>query len=221
MKTTIYIDGYNLYYGLVKNTQYKWLDLHGLLSEVVKIQNPQSQVVSIKYFTAPVITKFSRHLEKSQQSQNHYHNALCVNSKNCIEIINGYFDVDVSSPVIHKKPIDLRSRVKTWKLEEKQTDVNIALEMYRDATHGIVEQQILVSSDSDLIPALRYIGKDFENMILGLILPRSNNNKRKNKGLSQYVNWTRTHINQDELEKHQLPNMIPTKKKPIYKPKYW
>jgi len=28
MKTTIYIDGYNLYYGLVKNTQYKWLDFH-------------------------------------------------------------------------------------------------------------------------------------------------------------------------------------------------
>ncbi len=221
MKTIIYIDGYNLYYGLVKNTKYKWLDLHSLFSEIAKIQNPQSQIVSIKYFTAPVITKFSQHKEKSQQSQNYYHKALCTKSENCIEIINGYFDVDMSSPVLYQKPIDLKARVKTWKLEEKQTDVNIALEMYRDATQGQCKQQILVSSDSDLIPALNYISNDFIDIVLGLVLPRSNSNKRKNKGLSQYANWTRTHINNDELEKHQLPNKIPTKKKPIYKPKYW
>ena len=27
MKTNIYIDGFNLYYGCVKDTPYKWLDL--------------------------------------------------------------------------------------------------------------------------------------------------------------------------------------------------
>lgn len=102
-----------------------------------------------------MITKFSKHKEKSQQSQNFYHRAISVNSENCIEIISGYFDVDMSLPVLYQKPIDLKARVKTWKLEEKQTDVNIALEMYRDAAKGKCEQQILVSSDSDLIPALR------------------------------------------------------------------
>jgi hypothetical protein len=40
MKTTIYIDGYNLYYGLIKNTKYKWLDLQGLFSQIAKIQTP-------------------------------------------------------------------------------------------------------------------------------------------------------------------------------------
>lgn len=25
MKTTLYVDGYNLYYGLLRNTPYKWL----------------------------------------------------------------------------------------------------------------------------------------------------------------------------------------------------
>lgn len=152
MKTTIYIDGYNLYYGLVKNTSYKWLDLHALFSEIAKIQNPQSHIVSIKYFTAPVITKFSQHKEKAQQSQNYYHKALCTKSESCIEIINGYFDVDVSSQLLYQKPIALKAKVKTWKLEEKQTDVNITLEMYRDASQEMCEQQILVSSDSDLIP---------------------------------------------------------------------
>ena len=29
-KTIVYIDGYNLYYGLLKGTAYKWLDLLAL-----------------------------------------------------------------------------------------------------------------------------------------------------------------------------------------------
>ncbi len=197
------------------------LNLHGLFSEIVKIQNPQSQVQIVKYFTAPIITKFSRHKEKSQQSQNLYHRALTVNHDSCVEIINGYFDSSANLPVVHGKSIDLDNRVKTWKLEEKQTNVNIALEMYRDATLGDIKQQVLVTSDSDLIPALKYIRKDFDNINLGLILPRNLHNKRKNKKLSDCTDWTRSHINNDELEKHQFPEMMPTNKKPIYKPKYW
>lgn len=38
MKTTVYIDGYNLYFGLVKNTPFKWLNLISLFSEVVSIK---------------------------------------------------------------------------------------------------------------------------------------------------------------------------------------
>ncbi len=221
MKTALYIDGYNLYYGLIKKSPFKWLDLHGLCSEIVKVQNPQSEIQSIKYFTAPIITKFSEHKEMAQQSQNYYHKALCAHSKGCIEIINGYFDVGINTPVIYQKPIDLSDRVKTWKLEEKQTDVNIALEMYRDASLGGVDQQILISSDSDLVPALNYIKGDFENIVLGLILPRNNQNRRRNNALSDCVNWTRRYISEGELKKHQLPDMVPTNKKPVYKPKYW
>lgn len=221
MNTAIYIDGYNLYYGLLKNTKYKWLNLYSLLSEIIKIQNPQSDIVAIKYFTAPVISRFSQHKEKAQQSQNYYHKALCVQSDNCIKIINGYFDIDVSSPILYRKPIDLKAKSEVWKLEEKQTDVNIALEMYRDASIGEVQQQILVSSDSDLIPALKYIRNDFKSIVLGLVLPRSNDHGRANKGLSEFTDWTRSHIKTEELEKHQFPEMIPTNKKPIYKPNYW
>lgn len=221
MKTTIYIDGFNLYFGLLKNTPFKWLNLSSLFTEIVKIQNPASNVVSIKYFTAPVKAKFSKHGDKSPQSQNHYHRALLA-SKDCqIEIVSGYFDVDISSPVIYRNPIDLTQRVDTWKLEEKQTDVNIALEMYRDASKGNAEQQILVSSDSDLIPALNYIKQDFERIELGLILPRKKQNKRRNSKLSDCASWTRNHINDNELKKHQFPNMVPTNKKPVYKPKHW
>ena len=46
-------------------------------------------------------------------------------------------------------------------MEEKQTDVNIALHLYRDVSQNKCEQVILVSSDSDLEPALRFIKQDF------------------------------------------------------------
>ncbi len=38
--------------------------------------------------------------------------------------------------------------------EEKQTDVNIAFHLYDDVIHKRCEQVILVSNDSDLLPAL-------------------------------------------------------------------
>ena len=34
MKTNVYVDGFNLYYGAVKGTSYKWLDLLALSEKV-------------------------------------------------------------------------------------------------------------------------------------------------------------------------------------------
>ncbi|MCL5998516.1 MAG: hypothetical protein M1546_21045 [Chloroflexi bacterium] len=48
--TNVYVDGFNLYYGAVKGTPYKWLNL----AELCRIMLPQNQIISIKYFTARV-----------------------------------------------------------------------------------------------------------------------------------------------------------------------
>jgi len=221
LKTTVYIDGYNLYFGLVKNTPFKWLNLISLFSEVVSIQTPQSSKIHIKYFTAPVLTRFSRHKEQSQASQNRYHRTLETIGGTSFEIINGYFEVNRSTPPIHQTPPKLEDKAVVWKLEEKQTDVNIALEMYRDASKNDVEHQVLVSNDSDLVPALKLIRQDFLNVELGLILPKRKSQERQNASLAELTQWVRRHITDEELLNHQLPNMVPTHKKPIYKPKYW
>jgi len=34
LRTAIYIDGYNLYYGRLRDTQYKWLDVVALFSQI-------------------------------------------------------------------------------------------------------------------------------------------------------------------------------------------
>lgn len=67
-----------------------------------------------------------------------------------------------------------RNQVAIWQLEEKETDVNIALGMYRTACRSDqlkIEQIVLVSGDTDLGPALAAIRQDFPNIRLGVILP--------------------------------------------------
>ncbi|MDR3559752.1 MAG: NYN domain-containing protein, partial [Candidatus Pacebacteria bacterium] len=51
LRTYIYIDGFNCYYGAVKGTPFKWLDFKAFFACLLKSNN---QIVSIKYFTALV-----------------------------------------------------------------------------------------------------------------------------------------------------------------------
>ncbi len=69
MNTAVYIDGYNLFYGRLKGCPYTWLDVFKLFEVIVKIQNPSSNIVKIKYFTAPVKANFSSHGQQSVDSQ--------------------------------------------------------------------------------------------------------------------------------------------------------
>jgi hypothetical protein len=52
VKTSIYIDGFNLYYGSFKeNPLCKWLDLHALFTRILK---PHHEINCINYFTANI-----------------------------------------------------------------------------------------------------------------------------------------------------------------------
>jgi hypothetical protein len=51
MKANVYVDGFNLYYGCLRKTPYKWLDLSKLCGYLI----PKSVTLNeIKYFTALV-----------------------------------------------------------------------------------------------------------------------------------------------------------------------
>jgi hypothetical protein len=98
--------------------------------------------------------------------------------------------------------------------------------MYKDARDADIDQQIIVSNDSDLEPALKLISLDTPEIILGLIIPRpklesGQKVRPPNKSLSQHVHWTRGHILDEECEKSQLDDRIATNKKPVLKPNYW
>ena len=50
-RTSIYVDGFNLYYGCLQDTPYKWLDLKALFERIL---GPRNEITCIKYFTAKV-----------------------------------------------------------------------------------------------------------------------------------------------------------------------
>ena len=224
MKTTLYIDGFNLYYGVLKGSPYKWLDVVKLFTHICQEQNPDADIVAVKFFTAPVKGKIATRGEQAVLSQNAYHKALRTLYPDLFQVIEGYFILEAGGMPRYQNPLVKTDRVNVWRLEEKKTDVNIAVHLYRDAYKGM-GQLVLVSNDSDIVPALEAIQEDFQQAITAAIMPRlkptGGEARPPNAELSKLSNWTRHYILEEELKACQLPNMIPTKKRAVYKPDYW
>ncbi|WP_372830500.1 NYN domain-containing protein [Pontibacterium sp.] len=224
MRTTVYIDGYNLFYGCLKHSGYKWLDLHKLFSLLLNDQNPALQLHKINFFTAEIKTKFATRGTAAANAQDNYHRALTTLYPDHIEIIKGrYADSKAHLPV-YQKPPNKRETTAVWKLEEKETDVNIALTMYRNAVQGATDCVVLVTNDSDLAPALKAIKADCPGVQIGVISPiRSQDNTERppSGSLEKMADWCRTVIRSNELEVSLLPRQIPTRRKPIKRPDYW
>jgi len=49
-RISVYVDGFNLYYGSLKGTPYKWLDPYALACALL----PSDRVTAVHYFTARV-----------------------------------------------------------------------------------------------------------------------------------------------------------------------
>ena len=50
MRTFVYVDGFNLFYGALKGTSWKWLDLPALFAKVLQ---PHHDILTVKYFNSP------------------------------------------------------------------------------------------------------------------------------------------------------------------------
>jgi len=227
MRTIVYVDGYNLFYSRLSKTPYKWLDLVCLFEQhlLKNILLPGTtapacfNLVQVKYFTAPILGKLAKD-PKLPARQAHYHRALKAGSSGRLEIINGFHlpGITKGKPI---PPIPGVNRLKVEVMEEKQTDVNIALQMYRDAVRGQSECAVLCSNDSDLEPALRLLSKDFPELVLGLVLPR-NSNGRKSGRLEKHVHWTRQHIREEELAACQFSDrLLDHRNRTVRRPEEW
>ena len=83
-KTIVYIDGYNLYYGLLKGTAYKWLDLLAFARQLLPDDH---EVVAVKYFTSCTLTY--PHDNAAVERQNVYLQALLSFAE--VKVISGFF----------------------------------------------------------------------------------------------------------------------------------
>ncbi len=73
MRTIVYIDGYNLYYGLLRGSRFKWLDLYALFED--HVLDAKAELLEVRYYTAPVLGRMCDD-PQSPQRQRQYLQAL-------------------------------------------------------------------------------------------------------------------------------------------------
>ena len=158
--SVVYVDGFNLYYGAVKGTPYKWLDI----SRLVQLLLPKNQEVKIKYFTALVNSR--PHDPDQPHRQQIYLRALKTIPD--LEIILGHFlSHEVSMPLANCAPGHQRY-TQVIKTEEKGSDVNIATHLLHDGYQGAYGVAIVMSNDSDLVEAIRIVRNELKKGVIVL-----------------------------------------------------
>lgn len=217
MRTIVYIDGYNLYYGAIRPTAHKWLDVFKLFNTHILL--PDTELVEVRYYTAPVLGSLCDD-PVSPQRQRQYLQALRKLYPEKIKIIEGKL-IKGSATLRLAAPIpqvpELK-KIKVSTLTEKKTDVNIAADMVAAACLGHAEQIVLCSNDSDMEGALKNIHEYCPTVRIGLVAPISSPGRHISTDLKKYASWVKI-LKIESLAASQLPDKIPHT--PINKPEYW
>ena len=197
----VYVDGFNLYHGLHEAAQCRWLWLD-LVALAEKLR-PRSQLVAVRYFTAPVCGQ--RDALARQQT---YHQALETKYPQRVQIIEGRYQ---------KKPRRCRSCGARWTdYEEKETDVNIAVHLVRDVASNAMDSALVVSADSDLSPAIRVAQLMKPDLFITAAFPP----RRKSSELRQLMPRS-FEIYESRIRASLLPEVVSEGRRKIRRPAKW
>lgn len=203
MRTSIYVDGFNLYHGALKGTPYKWLDLHAMS---VAMLAPHNVVTCVKYFTANVSP--TPNDPDKPINQQLYIRALMENCKH-LEVIRGQF----TSHVVKRKlvtPINGHKYVDIQERTEKGSDVNLACHLLNDAWRDVYDCAIVVSGDSDLAESIQLVRQYHHKKVVGVFAPAKRGMSKKLTNCSSFVRSISTTV----LAACQLPNQVGKVTKP-------
>ena len=207
MRTFVYVDGFNLYYGALRGTPWRWLDPVALFEKVLR---PHHSIVAVKYFAARVS---GTHGDPSKpQRQNAYLRAM-QHFRPEVEVYFGHFlSHTVRMPLA--RPTGGRRTAKVVRTEEKGSDVNLAVHLLNDAWLDLYDCAVVVSNDSDLAEAMRLV-KQHRGKSIGLVTP---GNREPSRQLLAHAAFARR-IRVSGLRSSQLPDPIPGTN--IRKPSGW
>ncbi|MDD2694624.1 MAG: NYN domain-containing protein [Anaerolineales bacterium] len=208
MRTYVYVDGFNLYYGAVKGTPYKWLDIRRLCQLLL----PKNQILKIKYFTALVSARPNDPDQPNRQQV--YLRALRTIPN--LDIIYGHFlEHEVMMPMVGSLPSKPRY-ARVFKTEEKGSDVNIAAHMINDGYKGEYQVAILLSNDSDLVEPVKIVQNELK-LPVGVLNPRPASPSHE---LRKYATFVKP-IRKGALAASQFPATMKDSTGIIHKPPKW
>ena len=158
-RSIIYVDGFNLYYGAVRRGPHKWLDLQKYFTML----RPDDQIQRIWYFTA---------LIDGSQRQNQEAYLQALDTRPLVEIVLGKYKYKTVKCTLSACTF---SGPREFQVpEEKRSDVNIAIQMLDDAYSGRADRMIVVSGDSDLVPAIHLVKQRFPSIQTTVYVPSRN-----------------------------------------------
>ena len=164
-RTSVYVDAFNLYYGALKRTPHRWLNLDALCRAYL----PGNDIVAIKYFTATVSARPNDPQQPARQQA--YLRALSTLPN--LEVIYGHYlshtiTARLANPVAGQSPY-----VKIIKTEEKGSDVNLATHLLHDAHLDHFDIAVVISNDSDLLEPIRLVRAELGKQV-GILNPHKN-----------------------------------------------
>lgn len=257
MRTRIYVDGFNLYYGAVRGTRFKWLNPVRLSSLLLP---PEHTIDRLLYFTAHVSGALDPDAPVRQHTylsalrsqpivDVHFGNFLAktvwrplvnlpvadrqINAPRPITLPAGIFSVTGvtshqtlpvgSYPRQNKR--DKKRRKKNAPLqdalvaefhtmEEKGSDVNLAVHLLNDAWKGLFDAAVVISNDTDLETPIRIVSAELGKPVF-IVCPGRWQVAPKLRKAANYVR----HVRDSHLKAAQFPNPLPGTT--IFKPAEW
>lgn len=149
MNVVVYIDGFNFYYGCLKGSPDKWLDIGAFC----RASLPNDTILRIRYFTAQVKATASN--PDAPVRQMVYLRALATLPNMSIHEGRFFRTTKTGKLVRPRIPGLDRATITTW--EEKATDVSIATHLVADGFRGVYERAVVISNDSDLLEPIALI----------------------------------------------------------------
>lgn len=162
MITNVYVDGFNLYYGCLRGTPYRWLDIDALCRRLF----PHDTIHRIRYFTARVSGRGAD--PQAPQRQQFYIRALEMIPDVTVHL--GHFLTHPTRmPLAHPNPGGPQT-VQVIKTEEKGSDVNLASYLLLDGFRHDFETAVVISNDSDLKEPMAIVQREL-SLPVGVVNP--------------------------------------------------
>jgi hypothetical protein len=165
VKAIVYIDGFNLYYGIRNHGRCKWLNL----ARLCEVLLPADTIRHIHYFTARVSPR-------PNDPDIHLRQQAFLRALSTIPNLTIHYGHYLSRPTrmwLANPPTDGPKTVEVIKTEEKGSDVNLACQLLLDAVDGNFELAAIISNDSDLIFPIRTVRQRF-GLKVGVFNPHAN-----------------------------------------------
>jgi NYN domain len=163
LSANIYVDGFNLFYGCLRKTDFCWLDIGALCQRLV----PSNPIRRIRYFTSEISARPDA--PDGPAHQRTYLRALKTIPGLTVHL--GHFHSPiVRLPVADPSAWGGRRYVEVIKTQEKGSDVNLATFLLLDAFRKESDIAVVVSNDSDLEEPIRVLIEEL-GMQVGLVNP--------------------------------------------------